>query len=58
MSTELAQTMDREVWRAAVHGVSKVEHNRATELIPLLFKITDKCLRKHLCYICMCVLCV
>ena len=24
--------MDREVWRAAVHGVTKVGHDRATEL--------------------------
>ena len=24
--------VDREVWRAAVHGVTKVGHDRATEL--------------------------
>ena len=24
--------MDREAWRAAVHGVARVEHNSATEL--------------------------
>ena len=24
--------MDREAWRAAVHGVARVRHNRATEL--------------------------
>ena len=24
--------IDREAWRAAVHGVARVRHNRATEL--------------------------
>ena len=24
--------MDREAWRAAVHGVSKIRHDRVTEL--------------------------
>ena len=30
--------MDREAWRATVHGIARVEHNLATKpLLPVIF---------------------
>ena len=31
--------MDRETWHAAVHGVPKIGHDQATELILILIKV-------------------
>ena len=36
----LENPMDREAWWASVHGVSRVAHDLATKLPPILNKIT------------------
>ena len=39
LSTLQELVMDRKAWHAAVHGVPKIGHDQATELILILIKV-------------------
>ena len=40
--------MDKEAWRAAVHGLQRVRHDLATELLPYSFMTGLSCTQKRL----------